>query len=102
MSAWRDHADELESKGASLIGISVDSRWAHKAFAEQLSLPAHFHLLSDFPDHKVGELYGNWNAETGTDDRMTVVVDPEGEVIYQTFNRENLARDPREALAAIP
>ncbi len=102
MSAWRDHADELESKGASLIGISVDSRWAHKAFAEQLKLAAHFHLLSDFPDHKAGELYGNWNAETGTDDRMTVVVDPEGGVIYQTYNRENLARDPKEALAAIP
>ena len=101
MRAWRDHADEFERAGAILLGISVDSRWAHRAFAEKLDLPGHFHLLSDFPDHKVGELYGNWNPETGTDDRMTLVVDPDGTVVYQSFNRENLARDPKEALAAI-
>ena len=102
MSAWRDHASELESKGASLIGISVDSWFAHKVFAEQLNLPAHFHLLSDFPNHAAGKSYGCWNADVGADDRLTVVVDPEGEVVYQTFNSENLVRDPKEALAAIP
>lgn len=80
----------------------MDSRWAHRAFGERLGLTGVFQLLSDFPNHQAGELYGAWNPEMKMDDRMTVVVDPQGKIVYKTFNKQNQERDPTEALAAIP
>ena len=101
LTAWREHAGALKEKGAILIGISVDSRWAHRAYAESLKLPAHYKLLSDFPNHQGGEAYGAWDANLKLDDRVTVVVDPEGKIAYVGGNKDNKERDPNEALAAI-
>jgi len=60
-----------------VFGISVDSTWAHKAFAEKLGLK--YPLLADFhPKGAVAEKYGLYLAERGITARAVVVIDKEG------------------------
>jgi glutaredoxin-dependent peroxiredoxin len=54
MCAFRDSFGNLQEAGAQLVGISVDSAYALKAFAQTYNLQ--FPLLSDF-NKKVVKLY---------------------------------------------
>ncbi|HEY2735083.1 MAG TPA: peroxiredoxin, partial [Polyangiales bacterium] len=49
---FRDDLGQFNELGAQVLGISVDSAWTHKAFAESLKLT--FPLLADF--HPKGEV----------------------------------------------
>lgn len=55
MCTFRDDFGMLQALGAQLIGISVDSSYSLKAFAQTYNLQ--FPLLSDF-NKKVTKLYG--------------------------------------------
>ena len=62
---------------AQLLGISVDGRWSHKAFAEANKL--RFPLLSDFePKGGVARLYDVYQADKGTSERALFVIDEQG------------------------
>jgi peroxiredoxin len=72
---------EFEGVKAQVLGISVDSVWAHKAFAEKLGI--RYPLLADFhPKGKVAESYGLFLADKGIAARATVIVDKQGTVRY--------------------
>jgi len=80
--------DELTDAGVGLYGISVDSVFSHKAFAEQLGgLP--FELIADF-ERKMVEAYGVRREDvpgySGMPQRSVFVVDPQG-VIRWTWQR---------------
>lgn len=80
--------DELTGAGVGLYGISVDSVFSHKAFAEQLGgLP--FELIADF-ERKMVEAYGVRREDvpgySGMPQRSVFVVDPQG-VIRWTWQR---------------
>ena len=55
MCAFRDEFSELSASGTQLVGISVDSAFTLKAFAQTYDL--RFPLLSDF-NRKVSKVYG--------------------------------------------
>ncbi len=62
---------------AQVLGISVDSKWSHMAFAEQNHF--HFPLLADFePKGEVSRLYGSYNESTGESHRSLYVIDGDG------------------------
>lgn len=62
---------------AQMLGISVDSAWAHAAFAQQLGLS--YPLLADFhPKGEVARKYGLYLEESGITARATVVVGKDG------------------------
>jgi peroxiredoxin (alkyl hydroperoxide reductase subunit C) len=63
---------------AQVMGISVDSRHSHKAFAEHLGLE--FPLLSDF-DKKVCQAYGVLR-DGGFAERALFVIDRQGIIRY--------------------
>src|SRR3989344_6257065 len=46
---------KFNNEDTQVLGISVDSHWSHKAFAEKLNIS--FHLLSDF-SKEVCKAYG--------------------------------------------
>ncbi len=73
-SGWMD-------AGAQIFGISRDSVFAHAAFKESLQIPQS--LLADMKG-EVAQQYGTWNADAGIAERLTVVVDREGNVAYTT------------------
>jgi peroxiredoxin len=81
LSVYQEVLGEIEARGAKLVGISVDSVFCHRAFAERLgtSIP----LLADFhPKGEVCEAYGALIAERGHANRSLVLVDEQGTVAW--------------------
>lgn len=70
---------------SQVIGISVDSQYSNKRYAEDLGVT--YPLLSDF-QREVSELYGILNAERGVANRTTFVVDKEGIIQYIDEGRD--------------
>jgi len=62
MCAFRDELGNLQSSSAQVVGVSVDSTYSLKAFAQTYNLQ--FPLLSDF-NRKVSKLYGVLQAQWG-------------------------------------
>jgi peroxiredoxin len=72
---------EFATFGATLLGISVDGPWCHRAFAEQNRI--RYPLLSDFePKGAVARRYGVYETHCGTADRALFVVDSDGVVAW--------------------
>jgi peroxiredoxin len=66
---------------ASIVGISVDGPWCHRAFAKDRRL--RFPLVSDFePKGQVARRFGAYREHEGVCERAIVVVDEHGEVAW--------------------
>jgi peroxiredoxin len=81
LSVYQEVLPHLEERGATLVGISVDGAFCHKAFQHHLgvSIP----LLADFhPKGEVAKSYGVWSEEHGLAGRALVVVAPDGKVAW--------------------
>jgi len=81
LSIYQEVKPELEAKGLELVGISVDSFFAHKAFQEKLGIDTR--LLSDFePKGEVARAYDSYVEKMGFADRTLVLVDEDGKVAW--------------------
>ena len=93
----------LRTADATVLAISVDSKFAQRAYAEQENYG--FDLLADFwPHGAVAGQYGVFDAESGMAKRGTFILDAAGIVRYVVVNPRGQARDfngYRAALAAI-
>jgi mycoredoxin-dependent peroxiredoxin len=79
----RDHPEVFRAADSRLLGISVDSKHALRAWAEEQSYE--FPLLSDFwPHGEVARAYGAFLEEPGYAARATFVIDVDG-VIRASF-----------------
>jgi peroxiredoxin len=73
MALYNETLKLFRKFNAELIGISVDSKWCHGAFAENRHL--HFPLLADFePKGAVSKLYGVYNEMNGESKRALFVM----------------------------
>ncbi|NOZ05537.1 MAG: peroxiredoxin [Chloroflexi bacterium] len=64
---------------AQVFGISVDSVWTHKAFAQKMGIT--YPLLADFhPKGAVAANYGVYLADKGIASRTIFLIDREGKV----------------------
>jgi peroxiredoxin len=95
MSLYRDNAGKFTETNTSILGISVDSTWANKAFAEQLG--ADFPILSDWK-RDVSRKYGILDENSGTTRRTTFVIDTNG--VVQHIDQGSAALDPSGAIGA--
>jgi peroxiredoxin (alkyl hydroperoxide reductase subunit C) len=78
LGLYQEVLGEIESKGASLVGVSVDSTYSHRAFREQLNLT--MPLLADFnPKGEVSRAYGAWIEQVDHGNRSLVLIE-DGEV----------------------
>ena len=76
-ACFMDDLKQFDALNARVFGISVDSVWAHKAFAEKLAIK--YPLLADFqPKGAMAQKYGLYLDEKGITSRATVVIDREG------------------------
>ncbi len=90
LSIYQEVKPELAAQGLELIGISVDSFFAHRAFREKLGLDTT--LLSDFePKGEVARAYGSYVESMGFANRTLVLVDEEGKVAWT-----HESTDPRD------
>jgi len=77
LALYQELLPEFERFDAQLVGISVDGKWCHLAFAENRHLE--FPLLADFePKGDVSRLYGVYRAGDGTSERALYVIDGDG------------------------
>ena len=96
----RDDFGAYEQRGVTVLGISVDSTHALRAWQEAQGYRNRF--VSDrWPVGTVAKLYGVWNERTGQADRGTFILDAEGVVRYAVHNPSSQARDERAYVAAI-
>ena len=71
----------FESLDAEVLGVSVDSVWSHKAFAEKMGI--HYSLLADFhPRGAMSEKYGVYMADKGITGRAIAIVNKAGKVAW--------------------
>jgi peroxiredoxin len=81
LGLYQEVLGEIESKGATLIGISVDSTDSHRVFREQLNLK--MPLLADFhPKGETAKAYGVYSEEYGKSARALVLIDESGVVSW--------------------
>jgi mycoredoxin-dependent peroxiredoxin len=70
--------DQLD---AQVLGLSVDSVWSHKAYAEKMGI--HYPLLADFqPRGAVAEKYGVFLADKGITGRAISIIDRDGKLAW--------------------
>jgi mycoredoxin-dependent peroxiredoxin len=94
-------AEMLPTKGSAdveVLGISVDSLWAHKAFAAQQGIQ--YPLLADFhPKGAVAEKYGVYLAEKGISARTAFIIGKDGKIKDVVANDIPVGRDIASLLA---
>ncbi len=95
MKAYQADIAQFQKTNTQVLGISVDSSPANKAFAEQIGV--HFPLLSDF-QRTVSKEYGILNTKHGFANRTTFVISKNG--IIQHIDKDAEAIDPTGAHSA--
>jgi len=77
MALYNEMLSLFRKYNAELVGISVDSKWCHLAFAQDRKL--HFPLLADYePKGYVSKLYGIYDEVEGHSRRAIFIVDADG------------------------
>src|SRR5215470_5031460 len=75
----------FEALDAEVLGVSVDSVWSHKAYAEKMGIK--YSLLADFqPRGAMAEKYGVFLADKGMTSRAMFIIDKRGKVVSATNN----------------
>ncbi len=96
----RDNLALFADSDAVVLGISVDSKFAQRAYAEQEGYT--FDLLADFwPHGAVAREYGVFDPKSGMAGRGTFIIDGDGLVRYVVVNPRGQARDFGEYRAAL-
>src|SRR6202050_1988877 len=76
-----DTFKQFEQLDAQVLGLSVDSTWSHKAFAEKMGIQ--YPLLADFqPRGAVADKFGVYLADKGITGRAIASVNKEGRVAW--------------------
>ena len=93
MSRFRDTTGQFTEANTAILGVSVDSVWANKAFREQLGVE--FPILSD-AKREVSRRYGVLLDDAGVARRTTFVIDTAG--IVRHIDQARAALDPATAI----
>ena len=72
---------KFETLDAEVLGVSVDSVWSHKAFADKMGIK--YSLLADFhPRGEMSEKYGLYLGDKGITGRAIAIVNKAGKVAW--------------------
>ena len=72
---------QFETLDAQVLGVSVDSTWSHKAYAEKMGIK--YPLLADFqPRGAMAEKYGVFMPDKGITGRAIAIVNKAGNVAW--------------------
>ena len=93
-----DDFPKFQSAHAELFGISCDSFFSHKAWADSLDLK--HRLLSDF-NREVVKKYGLYFEPLNCGKHATVIIDKNGKVAYVKVQEIKVAREDKDILAAL-
>lgn len=91
---------DFEKLDAEVLGISVDSVWSHKAFAEKMGIT--YPLLADFhPRGATAAQYGMYLEDKGITGRAVFIVDRNGTIAWAKHYDIPQLPDIKEVAAAL-
>lgn len=101
--AFRDGIQEIQKRGAVVLGVSIDSVESHKKFKNKFDL--NFPLLAD-TEKKIVDAYGTWKEKSmygkkymGTE-RTTFIIDENGKISH-IFPKVKVDEHYKEVLQAL-
>ena len=90
----------FETLDAEVLGVSVDSVWSHKAYAEKMGTK--YSLLADFhPKGAMSEKYGVYLADKGITGRSIIIIDKGGKVAWVKDYDIPVVPDVKEVATAL-
>ncbi|ALC91154.1 thioredoxin [Bacillus sp. FJAT-18017] len=100
-----DCHDEFEDLDAEVIGVSTDTIYTHLAWIKtdrkDNGLGDLTYSLAADTNHVVSRDYGVLIEEEGVALRGLFIINPEGELMYQVVNHNNIGRDVDETLRVL-
>jgi mycoredoxin-dependent peroxiredoxin len=91
---------KFDTLDAQVLGLSVDSAWSHKAYAEKMGIK--YPLLADFnPRGAVAEQFGVYLADKGITGRAIAIVDKGGKIAWFKNYDIPVVPDINEVAAAL-
>ena len=95
MQAFQQDLAKLEAADTQVLGISMDSPFSNKAWAQQINVT--FPLLSDWGGD-VTKQYGLYNPKYKAARRVNYLIDKDGKVVQMQLDSE--AIDPTKVVEA--
>jgi peroxiredoxin len=90
----------FETLDAEVLGVSVDSTWSHKAYADKMGIK--YSLLADFhPKGAMSEKYGVYMADKGIAGRSIAIVNKAGKIAWIKNYDIPVVPDLKEVEAAL-
>jgi len=91
---------QFETLDAAVLGVSVDSVWSHKAYAEKMHI--NYSLLADFhPKGAMSEKYGVYMPDKGITGRSIFIIDKGGKVAWAKNYDIPVVPDIKEVATAL-
>jgi peroxiredoxin len=95
MKAFQQNLKQLEAADTQVLGVSMDSAFANKAFADQIGVT--FPLLSDWGGDTSRE-YGVYVDQYKAARRVNFLIGKDGKIIDEQIDRD--AIDPKKIVDA--
>ena len=95
MKAFQQNLKQLEAADTQVLGVSMDSPFANKAFADQIGVT--FPLLSDWGG-EVTRKYGIYTDKYKAARRVNFLIGKDGTILEEQIDSE--AIDPTKLVAA--
>jgi mycoredoxin-dependent peroxiredoxin len=90
----------FDTLDAEVLGVSVDSVWSHKAYAEKMGIK--YSLLADFhPKGAMSDKYGVYLPEKGITGRSIIIIDKKGKVAWAKDYDIPVVPDIKEVASAL-
>jgi peroxiredoxin len=90
----------FDTLDAEVLGVSVDSVWSHKAYAEKMGIK--YSLLADFhPRGAMSEKYGVYLADKGITGRTIAIINKAGMVAWVKNYDIPVVPDVKEVATAL-
>lgn len=98
--AFAHETSAFDRLGASVVAISVDSVYSHKAWVERDLNDVRYPIVSDITK-TIARDFGVLDEDHGVALRGTFIIDPEGIVQYQVVSALNLGRSTEETIRTL-
>ncbi|OGB74538.1 thioredoxin peroxidase [candidate division Kazan bacterium RBG_13_50_9] len=99
VTGFNERVSELKKLNADIVGISVDSAYAHKKWVEELG-GLDFPLLSDFHKRTARD-YQVLIEDEGVALRATFIINPEGIIKYIVESDNDVGRSTDETIRVL-
>jgi peroxiredoxin (alkyl hydroperoxide reductase subunit C) len=98
----QEHYDELRSLGVNVYGVSTDTHFVHKAWADASDTikSIQYPLIGDSA-HILSQVFGVLDYQTGLAQRSTFVVNPEGRVVISEQTDDGIGRNAAELVRKV-